>query len=341
MNPRLPLLAALALAAAGCAAKAAKPEPAENPPVTFPHSTHVDADISCNVCHAGIEKATSLEAGKRHIALPAKSEQCEACHSDGVPKLAARQFEPTLTFSHATHVLKAKSCQQCHVELAEQGMAKPPVPPMSACTSCHNHKKDYAEARCQPCHVDLKRYPLKPVADYAHQNGFIKQHGGMARASARTCAACHDQTKCAECHTATTNPLKSDMIWPEKVESDFIHRGDWISRHVIEAAADPASCRRCHGSGFCQSCHEVQNIAPGVTGARNPHPSGWLQKQQHGAAARANIVSCAACHDQGAAAICVTCHRPGGIGGNPHPAGFLSKHSPSDQNKAACRICHP
>jgi hypothetical protein len=180
---------------------------------------------------------------------------------------------------------------------------------------------------------------LKPVSDFSHQGDFLRTHGAMARQRAETCATCHDQTKCAECHAATTRPFKAEIQFPEEVESRFVHRGDFLSRHPIEAAADPASCRRCHGSGYCRSCHEFQGVAPGVAGGRNPHPSSFFA--QHGSAARQNIVACAGCHDQGAAAICVQCHRPGGIGGNPHPPGWAGKHSPSDVSKnRMCRACH-
>lgn len=338
MTRRL-LIAAAALLAAGCAPKARKAEGAENPPYVFPHAVHVDAEVACTNCHAGIDKATQIEAKVRHVKLPAKAEACDQCH-DPIPKLAvpARTKEPTLTFSHAAHLPKVKGeCKTCHRELTEAGAAAAPAPPMEACTACHNHAKDFAQARCSPCHLDLKRFPLKPVARYSHEADFLKTHPAWARSGAQTCAQCHDQTKCAECHAATTGPMKPDVQFPEKVEADFIHRGDWVSRHQIEASADPASCRRCHGSGYCRSCHELNAAAPGVTGARDPHPQGWFA--EHGQKARRNIVSCAGCHDQGAASTCRLCHdSPGGV--NPHPPGFLKRFDAGDQGRGACRVCH-
>ncbi|HEU4383456.1 MAG TPA: cytochrome c3 family protein [Anaeromyxobacteraceae bacterium] len=336
MTRRL-LLAAVLVAAAGCSAKGKTAQAPQSPPYVFPHSVHVDAEVACTNCHAGIDKSTALPATVRDVKLPAKSEACAGCH-DPIPKLAipARALEWTLTFSHAAHLPKVKGdCKACHKELPEAGDAAAKAPPMVACTACHYHAQEFAQARCSPCHVDLKRFPLKPVAAYRHEANFLQTHADWARSGAQTCAQCHDQTKCAECHAATTGPLKQDVQFPERVQSDFIHRGDWVSRHQIEASADPAGCRRCHGSGYCRSCHELNAVAPGVPGAGAPHP---LPYANHSTDARRNIVACAGCHDQGAQSSCVLCHSTGGV--NPHPPGFLDRFRTADKTKPGCRICH-
>jgi hypothetical protein len=36
--------------------------------------------------------------------------------------------------------------------------------------------------------------------------------------------------------------------------------------------------------------------------------------------------------------LCVQCHKVGGVGGNPHPAGWSSKLS---LDAMPCRMCHP
>jgi len=208
-----------------------------------------------------------------------------------------------------------------------------------------------------PCHVDLKGY--KPETAFKHQGEWIRQHAALARPSGESCAACHDQTYCAECHSPATAASRPSITYPERVDRTFIHRGDYVSRHMVEAGAAPASCRRCHGSAFCESCHEQQGISKldpslgvSTTNLRRPashDQTGWATPATLGAtplhapAARRDIVSCAACHDQGAQATCVGCHRPGGIAGNtaPHPKKFLSAHTADDQkHNAMCRICH-
>jgi len=345
MNRRLRLVVLAAAALAGCSARSARKGAPENVPHVFPHAPHVENDVACTNCHASIAKATKLDAIVRHVQLPAKSSVCADCH-ETMPKFAvpARYVPFQLTFDHAAHLPRVKGdCKVCHKDLPEKGHMDYPAPPMAACTGCHNHQKDFAEARCTPCHTGLRAYDLKPVSAFAHREDWLRTHGELARASAQSCAACHDQTYCANCHSAATVPAKPSIRWPEQVESDFIHRGDYVSRHMVDVQSNPASCRRCHGSPFCQACHELQNVAAlGLPIDRNPHPtSGWATPSggEHAAAARANIVACAACHDQGAAAICVTCHRSGGA--NPHPPGFTARHSASEEHtKKVCIVCH-
>ncbi len=343
MSPRVYLAAtALLLASGGCMAKRSKPEAVEVPAYTFPHSVHVDAGLECTACHQGITQATRIGPDVV-VALPSgdAAESCLACHEKVPDAPPARPANPTITFSHATHLpMVQDDCKRCHTQLVEPGMERAPVPAMSTCTSCHNHAEDYAQARCQPCHVDLKRYPLKPISDFKHEANFLRAHGQMAKSDAATCAACHEQTSCAECHAAATRPVKPDVQWPEKVGASFIHRGDFVSRHRIEARADPASCRKCHGSASCNACHLERGISPsGVADPHtNPHPAGWNAGLVHGPAARQDIASCAACHDQGARSTCVSCHRSV----DPHPPGWARSHNKTSDvaKNSMCRTCH-
>ena len=158
---------------------------------------------------------------------------------------------------------------------------------------------------------------MKPESAFAHTGDWLRAHGRYASPSAESCAACHDQTYCSDCHSAQTAPARPSIIFPEAVKREFIHRGDYVSRHMIEAGANPASCRRCHGSPFCDSCHTQQNLTLKTLDPRNVHPAGWANDKSsghfHGDAARRDVVSCAGCHDNGAAAICVACHQVGGF----------------------------
>ncbi|MBK9516733.1 MAG: hypothetical protein IPO09_05115 [Anaeromyxobacter sp.] len=360
MNRHL-LVAVTAAFLAACAAKDTKPAARVDPEFVFPHTPHVEGEVDCLSCHASIVKDSTLEARVRHVALPKKnSDACNGCHDDKEFKdkiskkvIPARTRAFSVRFNHAAHLAKpGVTCTQCHTALPDPGQEAPPRLSMSACTACHQHQRDFAEARCTPCHVDLKQYE-KPVAAFQHAGDFLKTHGQLARPTAESCAQCHEQTYCADCHSATTAPGRQAVIFPEAVQRDFIHRGDYVSRHMIEAGASPASCRKCHGSKFCESCHEQQNRFQPPTSALqpiNPHPSGWgLNKAGgnfHGTAARKNIVACAGCHDNGPTAICINCHKSGdlvpGTGQpmpSPHPASWNKKISDIAKNKM-CGACH-
>jgi hypothetical protein len=354
----LRLVAVLAgVALAGCRAQKVKqPQERDLSGTTFPHSAH--EGVGCATCHEDVTKANRLG-----VYRPPTVEKCLECHEHKTaadketyrPPARAARDAYTIRFDHAGHLARMKdkkddaACLACHSQAAlpEPGARARPTPPMATCTACHQHAKDVSEARCTPCHVSLKRFPLQPIAqftEFSHGVNFIREHGRMAESSVETCAQCHDQTYCATCHANATLPLRPEIRFPENVTSDFIHRGDYTSRHQYDVERDPASCRKCHGERFCDSCHQAQRISPGVANARNPHPPGWVRRGSgafHGDAARQNIVNCASCHDQGAASNCVACHQVGGVGGNPHPRGFLSKHEREDIGKnVACRACH-
>lgn len=114
--------------------------------------------------------------------------------------------------------------------------------------------------------------------------------------------------------------------------------------HAIEAKANPVLCRRCHGTSFCENCHSLQNLTSNSLDPRNPHPPGWTipgSPQFHGVAAQRDITSCASCHDQGPSTNCIKCHRVGGVGGNPHPLGWLSHHGYQEmRSNPICLYCH-
>ena len=360
MNARLAVLLALAAGGTACG-KLAREKPVQRDPAyTFPHSIHVDAEVACTNCHP-MDKATKLEDQVRHVAIPehpSKQAACKDCHdADPKPKNPPRTAPFRLTFNHAAHLPRVKGeCKRCHVELPEPDATGYRWPAMGACTSCHNHQQAFVESRCTLCHQDLKGY--KPVTAFAHQGDWLHTHGTLARPSAETCAACHDQTYCAQCHSPETAPGRPSIIYPERVERTFIHRGDYVSRHMIDEGANPGSCRKCHGTGFCQACHEEQGLSKFVADFRRPathEQPNWASPATpgslplHAHAARRDINSCAGCHDQGAQATCVGCHRVGGIAsqnnpGNPngpHPMSFITKHRGEDKSKnSMCAACH-
>jgi c(7)-type cytochrome triheme protein len=351
-------LAVLAsLAAWGCARTggAEAERPRETDDIRFSHAAHARAGVQCLSCHEDIYDAKNLEA--RYLPPEAKclechkdkkaagtKEGCVFCHRDPEHPTTYPPAVRTVRLSHADHIDRVKEdCARCHLKLTELVPSGSTVPPMSTCTSCHEHAVDFAEAKCSPCHVDLKRFPLRPVSLFSHAGDYVREHGPSASAAGDACAQCHDQSFCADCH-ARTVATRIEVKLPEKVLADFIHRFDYVSRHAIEARADETLCRRCHGQSFCDACHAAEGLTPQSASPRNPHPPDFSfpgSSNSHGPLARRDITACAACHDQGAQSNCVKCHREGGIGGDPHPNGWASHHPRDEINRTPmCLTCH-
>jgi len=327
--------------------------PSDADHIRISHATHTRANVQCLACHEEIYDAKNLDA--RYLPSEAKCLECHKdkkeqgncafCHSDPSHPTSYPKVERSLRLSHAEHIERVKEdCAVCHKTLPELVRQTSTVPPMSTCTTCHEHAQELANGQCVSCHVDLRKFPLKPVSLFSHQGNFVRTHGAMARSTAESCSQCHDQTFCADCH-ARTVAVPVEVKFPENVLSDFIHRGDYLSRHAIEARADEGLCRRCHGQPFCDACHTASNLTPVSASPRSPHPPDFSfpgSPNSHGPLARRDIASCAACHDQGAKSICVDCHKVGGVGGNPHPAGWERKHPRDDINASPmCLSCHP
>jgi hypothetical protein len=209
---------------------------------------------------------------------------------------------------------------------------------MQTCTgSCH--QDEMRELRCDGCHTDLYRYGIDEIALIDHGPGFLRRHGEPARADSRLCSQCHDPSYCEDCHLSAPG-MQLEVIEPMLQHRDFIHRGDFISRHGIEADLERGTCARCHGTPFCDDCHQQSGVGGGV-GAASPHPPGWLDPVSpfgHARAARRDLMSCVSCHEADAETTCVPCHRVGGVAGNPHPPGFGAGIDPL--LSGVCRACH-
>ena len=322
----------------------------------FSHQKHAAEDVGCDDCHAGVAKSKVLGKGQL---IPTK-ETCKGCHEDEVQKscdfchvgsdrdIRLIRTSRKLKFSHAAHLARDKQgCMGCH-----PGAAKATVPGVKLVqdmAGCANrcHKQDVAQQRCQKCHQDLLRQRLKPVVQLGHQGNWIKRHGKLAREATR-CATCHDQTHCGECH-ARTAAMPLSIRFPERISARYIHRGDWLGRHGVAATADSTSCRKCHGSNHCRSCHQLSGKARPLSAAdksrtQSPHGSDWMSPGAagfHGRRARRDVSRCASCHDRGAASNCVGCHKVGGTGGSPHPRSFRwADRSGECRNNGMCVTCH-
>jgi hypothetical protein len=316
----------------------------------FPHRLHLagiacgsagkPACLSCGSCHA-VENRAAAQA------LPGAG-QCARCHHDNPRSigavLSARVERPygTIAFDHDRHLaLKGLEgrCVTCHAGVVDA--KRPSLPPMSQCFGCHEHEAQWQLGQCAPCHAaaDVKR--TMPQTFLRHEGDFLQHHGTLAVSQKPLCQACHAQADCDSCHDVTQD-LTVERRRPEAVTRSFVHRGDFLTIHAVEAQSQPARCVRCHTPESCDACHQARGVSGSLIEGRNPHPPGWVGSganahSLHGAAARRDILSCASCHDQGPVTNCIRCHKVGAYGGNPHPAGWKSTRS---ENSQMCRYCH-
>jgi hypothetical protein len=95
-------------------------------------------------------------------------------------------------------------------------------------------------------------------ADLTHDAQWDRSHRQRTYGNEKLCAMCHDQSFCNDCHV-TRSELKPSVRRQADTYRQMPHRGDYLSRHRIDARLDPTSCFRCHGnpksSKTCAPCH--------------------------------------------------------------------------------------
>ncbi len=356
-RPRLRRLLALgggAIAAGACSLFMIEPKPPTPPDrLIFSHERHRQADVDCATCHEKVYEAVNLDGDflpPEAVCMDCHEEEkqagnCAMCHTDAAKAKGYPPSESHLRMSHAEHVERAhEDCSTCHTALYEPGPPRNLTPSMKGCVSCHEHEQEFADGDCMGCHKDL--YDLKPGDQFSHQGDFIQRHASLALDSAATCAVCHGQAFCADCHSGTVvAPI--EIRFADRTERPFVHRNDFVGRHSVEATAEPARCLRCHGPEptFCENCHTLQNLTSQAANPTSPHPANWVfppgAPNGHAVAARQQITNCASCHDQGAQSVCVNCHKVGGTGGNPHPPAWMRRNdNPAAQRQGMCLYCH-
>ena len=326
------------------------------PAIRFSHAKHSQMGVPCDKCHEGIADAARLtgkygptkkNCKKCHNQVY-KPTQCGMCHVGPGKPAGLSRSAPTanLVFGHKAHLKRVKDCKKCHGAVVRStdltGVIKPK---MKDCFQCHNHLQDYRALRCKGCHKSLAQFPIKFVSAFRHEGNFLREHGRRARPQPDLCQRCHTQSFCADCHSQRQVVAPSVKLM-DRTDRQFIHRGDWLSRHPMEASSKPGTCIRCHSAKTCEACHRKAGVAQRLTlkgKSLSPHPSDWLNPMSpnnHGLSARRRITQCAACHDRGPKSNCIRCHRSisrGGQGINPHPPGFQRG---GKKSHPVCKLCH-
>jgi predicted CXXCH cytochrome family protein len=308
------------------------------------HKAHADKNVKCLDCHTRVDGSTSAAAdnlprmkdcGKCH--LKEATSNCSYCHTDPKNAVGLKADFININFSHYLHMRsKLYDCDTCHKPAAGAAGGKDVVmPDMKRCFKCHQQKYDNYE--CRYCHFDMYRFDLEKISSFSHGGNYAKRHGQMGREKQELCRQCHVTSYCAGCHVKNES-LKPDLKNPEKVDRNFIHRGDYRGRHGLDAGAEPGTCVKCHENSYCVKCHERERVAERSKPAAGAHPSGWMERSSgdfHGGAARRNIAGCASCHERNGGTNCLACHR---TGRSPHPGGW--KPGINKSADPACRQCH-
>lgn len=109
---------------------------------------------------------------------------------------------------------------------------------------------------CTDCHE--ARGENIAYESYVHDTDYGKNHRAQAYQGEAICAMCHQTSFCNDCH-ATGVELKPSLKNQSDTDRAMPHRGDYLSRHRIDARMDPTPCFRCHGNPksaeVCVRCH--------------------------------------------------------------------------------------
>lgn len=340
--------------------------------LVFSHARHEARGATCDRCHpaattsrSSVDLLLPTEAACRAChaidrAAPTTA-SCGACHrgfspSAVVPRVSSEP--PALKFSHAAHA--KTNCRQCHASVDD----RPALPSMASCLGCHRD----ASSRCTTCHLatpsgrvdvslsgwlgaspsgtaaDALSARLRPRSNLfgdAHDAAFATNHRAAAARSDRTCASCHDESYCADCHAGTVRPL------------DY-HPADYLQAHALEARRAASECSTCHRQqSFCVGCHERTGVAPRAASELDRtsapfHPASWASVERgaaqnlHAVSARRNLTTCTSCHRE---SDCLPCHSAdsSGLRISPHPRAWRSSaqcRALDRANRRMCTRCH-
>jgi hypothetical protein len=260
----------------------------------------------CLVCHVDgpeIAAISGMERDERSLAIPAELLAPPDHARDAF--LATHGFFAREESANCATCHTAESCEECHV-------ATP-----SAASGMHRASAERGAGAA-----------ISRRAPASHGDDFRFRHSWEANASPQSCAGCHGQEDCLECHL----PHAAEM-------SGGYHPPDFLSRHPAAAWSRETSCADCHDAqSFCAACHD----AGGLTSSSGRLGAGFHDGKEafllgHGPAARRNLETCVTCHSE---PDCLQCHSAQrGRGFSPHGPGFDAERA-RKANSESCTACH-
>lgn len=132
------------------------------------------------------------------------------------------------------------------------------VSPETSFAATHPQQLGAGRPMCSECHgTDVATGALKPYASFDHTPAFVKSHKYQANQDVNTCASCHAQSFCVDCHGGKV-PMKPSIRFGDRPDRDVPHRGDYLTLHKLEGKLDPSACYTCHGRANnekCAACH--------------------------------------------------------------------------------------
>lgn len=130
--------------------------------------------------------------------------------------------------------------------------------PKASMVPTHPQALEAGRPMCTECHADeTMKDGKKAYAAFDHTVTFVKEHKYAANRDSATCAACHGQSFCADCHTGKTM-MAPNVKLANRPDREMPHRANYLTLHRMDAKVDPTGCFKCHGkanNATCQACH--------------------------------------------------------------------------------------
>jgi hypothetical protein len=266
-----------------------------------------DYCISCHVNAPDVPAIQALQPDPRSLAMAVPEMKAPASHS-----------APAFMTTHGRKLSKKQLTQQCGT-----------CHTATSCEACHQVPPQQVRALAVAGPGRGAGATVVRTRPVTHGTDFTDGHATLANGSPNTCAGCHVQEQCLQCHR------------PNAGSQGTFHPADYISRHPVAAYSRETSCSECHNPGqFCQTCH-LQNgvVSDGrfIGGQATYHDGNPTFAVGHGPAARQGLETCVSCHTE---KDCLVCHASfGGRRFSPHgpdfPAEKLRKANPQP-----CLVCH-
>lgn len=133
------------------------------------------------------------------------------------------------------------------------------VSPEASFAPTHPQALDAGRPNCSDCHgTEAVKSTQKTFSDFNHTPNFVKDHKLQATQDSATCAACHAQSFCSDCHGGHVEMLPSVKL-ADRPDREMPHRGNYLTLHKIDGKIDPTGCYKCHGranNDKCSACHK-------------------------------------------------------------------------------------